>query len=53
VRELEDALRDAGLSRKQAKAILADGWKALRDAALDDEDAVVQTLRQAAKELRA
>lgn len=53
LREVEDALRDAGLSRKQAKALLADGWKALRDAALEDEDDIAHLLRGYAKELRA
>jgi HK97 family phage prohead protease len=35
---LERVLRDAGLSRKEAKALLAEGLRALRDAAADDED---------------
>lgn len=34
---LETALRDAGLSRREAKALLADGFDALRDAAVRDE----------------
>jgi HK97 family phage prohead protease len=33
---LERVLRDAGLSRKEAKALLADGFSALRDVAADD-----------------
>ncbi len=33
---LETVLRDAGLSRKEAKALLADGFTALRDAAAND-----------------
>ncbi len=42
-RQLETILRDAGLSRRQAKAILSDGYKALsqRDA---DEDAGLRQL---------
>ncbi len=37
-RELEEALRDAGLSDKEAKAFIADGYRALapRDAGLDE-----------------
>lgn len=35
---LEDALRDAGLSRREAKALLAGGFHALRDAAADDDE---------------
>lgn len=34
---LEAALRDAGLSRREAKALLAGGFDALRDAAAKDE----------------
>lgn len=34
---LETILRDAGLSRKEAKAVLAKGFTALRDAAANDE----------------
>jgi hypothetical protein len=34
---LETVLRDAGLSRKEAKALLADGFTALRDAVANDE----------------
>lgn len=34
---LETVLRDAGLSRKEAKALLAEGFDALRDAAADPE----------------
>jgi HK97 family phage prohead protease len=37
IRELETVLRDAGLSRKEAKAILADGFKALDD---DEEELI-------------
>jgi HK97 family phage prohead protease len=33
---LETVLRDAGLSRKEAKALLAEGFTALRDVAADD-----------------
>jgi HK97 family phage prohead protease len=51
IREIEDILRDAGLSRTQAKALLADGYHALRDAALDPDDPV-RLLRAASQELR-
>lgn len=51
IRELEDILRDAGLSRTQAKAVLADGYHALRDAALDPDD-TVRLLRAASQELK-
>lgn len=34
---LETVLRDAGLSRKEAKSLLADGFTALRDAGANDE----------------
>lgn len=36
-RTLEHALRNAGLSRKEAKAVLAEGLSALRDAEADDD----------------
>lgn len=36
-KELEQALRDAGLSRREAKAVLAGGLKALRDAGVEQE----------------
>lgn len=36
-RKIEEALRDAGLSREEAKAFIADGFKALRDAAAGEE----------------
>lgn len=47
IRYLEQVLRDAGLSRSEAKAVLADGFKALalRDAAADD---VIEALNRAA-----
>lgn len=50
VRDLEAVLREAGLSRSEAKALLADGFKALRDAASeeDDEGKVSDALRDAA-----
>lgn len=51
IREIEDILRDAGLSRTQAKAVLADGYHALRDAALDPDDPV-RLLRAASQELK-
>ena len=46
IRELERALRDAGCSRNQAKAILSEGFKAmpLRDA--EGEDEVVAKLQR-------
>ncbi len=42
-REFEAFLRDAGLSRKQAKAILADGYKALCDGGAWRDAAPVQS----------
>lgn len=50
-RRIEEALRDVGLSREAAKAFIADGFKALRDAAADDEEQqhqVSSALRDAA-----
>jgi HK97 family phage prohead protease len=48
-RKIEEALRDAGLSRQEAKAFIADGFKALRDASPEeDEGKVSTTLRDAA-----
>lgn len=37
-RDIENLLRDAGMSRKQAKAFLAGGYYALRDADMPDEE---------------
>lgn len=37
-RKIEEALRDAGLSREEAKAFIADGFRALRDAAAEEEE---------------
>ena len=38
VKEFEDCLRDAGLSRKEAKAVIAEGYKGLvRDAQEPEE----------------
>lgn len=55
VRELEDALREVGLSRTDAKATVAalsrKGFFALRDAALDPDD-TVRLLRAASQELK-
>ncbi len=51
IRFLETVLRDAGLSRTEAKALLADGFKALRDAAAVEEqhtEEVSSALRDAA-----
>ena len=45
IRELEAALRDAGCSRREAKAILADGFKSLRDAE-DDNDELAAIVRR-------
>lgn len=47
---LEDALRDAGLSRREAKALLAGGFNALRDAAADDDDELEQRDADPARE---
>lgn len=55
IRDVEDALRDAGLSRADAKATIAalsrKGFFALRDAALDPDD-TVRLIRAASQELR-
>jgi HK97 family phage prohead protease len=51
IRDLEAVLRDAGLSRSEAKALLADGFKSLRDAAAEhnpDEEKARNALRDAA-----
>jgi len=53
VREIEAALRDVGLSLQQAKAFIAEGYRALRDVAPDDDELLALALRRAAKELRA
>lgn len=47
IREIEKALRDAGLSRNQAKALLAGGYKALsvRDAQ-DEDSGLIELLTQ-------
>jgi uncharacterized protein len=45
-RKIEEALRDAGLSREEAKAFIADGFTALRDAAAEEQAA--PALRDAA-----
>jgi uncharacterized protein len=45
IRELEEALRDAGCSRKEAKAILSGGFKSLRDAE-DDNDELAAIVRR-------
>jgi HK97 family phage prohead protease len=51
-RKIEEALRDAGLSREEAKAFIADGFKALRDAVAEEEEThrtdVKNALRDAA-----
>ena len=51
IRDLEDFLRDAGMSHTQAKALLADGYKALkRDASEPDEQAASrETLQELAR----
>ena len=46
---VEQCLRDAGFSRKQAKTILAGGYKALRDAGNEDD---VNQLTDAIKKLK-
>lgn len=52
---IERLLRDAGFSRKEAKALLAEGLSALRDAAVDDDDddaqRDVETAGSSSKEL--
>lgn len=47
-RRIEEALRDAGLSREESKAFIADGFQALRDAAADEEESTPNALRDAA-----
>ena len=48
VRDLEEVLRDAGLSNAQAKALLSDGFKALRrdDAAADESQKIIRLLQE-------
>lgn len=50
IRDLESVLRDAGLSRSEAKALLAEGFKSLRNAAAeeDEEEKARNALRDAA-----
>lgn len=43
VRELEKALRDAGLSRREAKALLAEGYKALQPEPEPVQEEAVET----------
>lgn len=55
VRSLEAALRGAGLSRRQAKTLLAEGLGALATGVVErdeHDDGVLEALRQAAKALR-
>jgi len=52
IRDAEEALRDAGFSRKEAKAILAGGFKSLRDAE-DGHDELVAILRRNIATLKA
>ena len=52
VRDLEDLLRDAGLSATQAKALLAHGYRALRDAEGDAKAADLDALRSLRAALR-
>jgi uncharacterized protein len=53
-REFEAFLRDAGLSRKQAKGVIADGYKALtpRDAVPAEDTDVMQALRCLTEQLK-
>jgi hypothetical protein len=52
VREIERALRRAGCSRAQAKALVADGIAALGPCVTNDAE-VADALRHAARSLRA
>lgn len=45
IRDAEEALREAGFSRKEAKAILSGGFKSLRDAE-DDNDELAAIVRR-------
>ncbi|AIM40711.1 putative prohead protease [Idiomarinaceae phage 1N2-2] len=45
-KDLERILRDAGLSRREAKALVAGGWKNLRDAG-NQEEAVIAEAKSA------
>ena len=38
IREVERILRDAGLSKEKAKAVLARGWKAVGNTDIDSGD---------------
>lgn len=53
-REMEEFLRDAGFSRAQAKAFIADGYKGLnqRDAENADTSSLLKSIEQAAAKLR-
>lgn len=55
IRVAEEALREAGFSRTEAKAILASGWKALpqRDAGDDGNDNISMLLKQYVEKLTA
>ncbi len=54
VRDAERALRDAGFSRSEAKALLAGGWKSLslRDAEKDAESELAEAIRRNISALR-
>lgn len=54
-RNIEAALRDVGLSRTEAKALIADGFKALaqRDAGDEAREAVMQEIRNLTSAIRA
>lgn len=55
-KEFEDILRDAGLSRKQAKALIADGYEGLlaqRDADGGDLDSTVTGLSRLMEQIKA
>jgi len=50
-RDLEHALRGAGLSAKQAKRVLADGYRALGINESEDEETLKELLQKALKKL--
>lgn len=51
-REVEDWLKNAGFSSKQAKVMISQGYKALRPNDREDEEAVVGMLKDLANTLR-
>ena len=54
VRDVEEILRDAGFSRREAKAIVSDGWRSLtqRDADVQALDALAKGIEEVRKALK-